>query len=191
LNKKRCVNCKKYFNADVGFLTNIGFFHSDDCRIEYGIKKTKKLLEKAQQAERKKRAKIKRDFYANDLKTRKKSAVQACHAYIRERDRNNGCITCGRSLVGVKFDAGHYIPAGNHSYTQFMEKNIHGQCVYCNQYNSGKPKEYRQALIDKYGERTVKAIERASKRKIKRTADDYLAIEKHYKDKLKSLMEKS
>ena len=129
--------------------------------------------------------KRKRKFYDNDLKTRKEAAIRACHAYIRYRDKGKCCVTCNRPLIG-KYDAGHFLKS-THSYTKFMEKNIHGQCVYCNQYNGGREKEYREALIAEYGLRTVEALERVRNRFIKRTAQDYKKIEEHYKAKLKAL----
>lgn len=125
----------------------------------------------------------KKAFQLSDIKIRKNAAVMACHAYIRARDINNGCITCDRPLTG-KFDAGHFMK-GTNSYTKFMEKNIHGQCVNCNQYNGGREREYEHVLIAKYGKLTVLALKRLRTRKIKRTANDYLLIEKHFKQKLK------
>lgn len=128
----------------------------------------------------------KKVFKASDLSVRKKAAVFHCHKYIRERDKNKGCITCGSSLVGKKFDAGHFMKS-THSFTKFMEKNIHGQCVNCNQYNGGRELEYYQAIVLIYGELTAKALMRLRSRSIKRSTDDYRAIEGYYKDKLKEL----
>ena len=88
-----------------------------------------------------------------------------------------------------KYDSGHFLKAGNHPYTRFMEKNIHSQCVNCNQYNGGREKEYKEALIIKYGQRTVDALERVRNKKVIRSADDYLAIEHYYKQKLKLMLQ--
>ena len=125
----------------------------------------------------------KKVFYASDLKTRKKGAIISCHSYIRERDKNKTCITCGVKLAGTKFDAGHFVKAGNHAYTRFMEKNIHGQCVQCNMYNGGEELKYYQFMIDVYGLLTAKALLRVRFRPIKRTCEDYKAIEDYYKAK--------
>lgn len=134
--------------------------------------------------------KEKRDYQLSDLKIRKSAAITACHAYIKARDIGCNCITCNRPLVG-KYDSGHFIKAGNHPYTRFMEKNIHSQCVNCNQYNSGKEKEYKEVLIIKYGHITVKALEKLRNKKLVRTAQDYLAIETHYKILTKELKNES
>lgn len=125
-------------------------------------------------------------FRLSDKKTRKQQAVFYCHKYIRERDKYKGCITCNRPLT-KGFHAGHFLSAGNHSFTKFMEKNIHGQCIYCNTFNGGKEKEYKEALIEKYGYLTVKALDKLKSKKIVRSAEDYLKIEKFYKNKLKML----
>jgi len=128
----------------------------------------------------------KKSFQLSDLKIRKAAAVRECHGYIKERDLGCNCITCDRPLVG-KYDSGHFLKAGNHPYTRFMEKNIHSQCVNCNQYNGGREKEYKEVLIIKYGKRTVDALEKLRNKKIVRTADDYLKIEQYYKQKRKML----
>ncbi len=128
----------------------------------------------------------KKKFQLSDIKIRKAAAINACHLYIRTRDKDSNCITCDRPLIG-KFDAGHFMK-GTNSYTKFMEKNIHGQCVNCNQYNGGREREYEHALIAKYGKLTVLALKRLRTRKIKRTANDYLLIEKHFKQKLKEMI---
>ena len=174
--KRRCRQCKTYKVADKGLLINGGFYCDIECATGYGFKNKEK-------GKKIKHAAEKKSFQLSDLKIRKAAAKKACHDYIRARDVNNGCITCNRPLIG-KFDAGHFMK-GTNSYTKFMEKNIHGQCVNCNQYNGGREREYEHVLIDKYGRLTVLALKRLRTRKIKRTANDYLLIEKHFKQKLK------
>jgi len=179
MSKKRCPHCKKYNQTKDTLKVNISFFCNIDCATSYAFKNKEK-------GRKIKHAKQKKEFQANDTKLRKKAAVMACHAYIRARDVNNGCITCGAPLTDVKFDAGHFFKSTN-SYTKFMEKNIHGQCVSCNQYNGGREREYEHALIEKYGEITVKALKKLRTKKITRTASDYLEIEKYFKSKLNDI----
>lgn len=180
-NKKRkCVNCKEYGEVDKGIVKN-SFYCSVDCMVEYGYKNRFKGAEKL-------RKQKKKAFFDNDLKTRKEAAIRACHAYIRKRDEHKGCVTCSRPLAGTKFDAGHFIKSTK-SFTKFMEKNIHGQCVYCNQYRGGEEGIYRERIIAIYGQRTLDALMKCKDRKVKRTADDYKAIEEYFKAKLKQLEE--
>jgi hypothetical protein len=56
--------------------------------------------------------------------------------YVRLRDKDKGCISCGTPLLG-KYDAGHYYSAGGNPELRFNTDNIHGQCVYCNQHRHG------------------------------------------------------
>lgn len=71
--------------------------------------------------------------------------------YIRERDKNKPCISCGKSLIG-KFDAGHYFAVGSYPNLRFNENNVHGQCVYCNQHLHGNHVEYGIQLIKRIGQ---------------------------------------
>jgi hypothetical protein len=179
MTKKRCPNCKKYNQTESALKVNISYFCNIDCATSYAFKNK----EKGRQIKHKQE---KKEHQQSDLKIRKAAAIKACHAYIKQRDLGRNCITCDRSLIG-KYDSGHFLKAGNHSYTMFMEKNIHSQCVNCNQYNGGKEKEYKEALILKYGLKTVEALERVRNRHIKRTAQDYRDIENYYKEKTKKL----
>lgn len=178
--KRKCRYCKSYKYVENGKVINGVFFCSIDHATSYAY-------EKREQGRKIKHRQEKKAFRDNDVKLRKESAIKSCHAYIRERDRKKGCITCGRPLVGVKFDAGHFLKATN-SYTKFMEKNIHGQCVHCNQYRGGEEGIYKEKIIQMYGDATLKALYRCKNKSIKRTAQDYKKIEEHYKQKLKELL---
>ena len=179
-SKRKCRECKTYSRVEDGKIINNGYFCNIDCATKYALKNRDKGRKTRHRQEKK-------AFRDNDTKIRKEAAIKACHAYIRERDKNKGCITCGASLIGVKFDAGHFLKSTN-SYTKFMEKNIHGQCVRCNQYRGGEEAIYRQRIEEIYGVRTLLALERCKSRKIKRTAQDYKKIEDYYKQKLKELV---
>ena len=181
MKRKRCRSCNDLFSP----FTSLQIACKTECAI--ALSKTKEGSDHAKKAYQRDTALMKKVFYASDIKTRKEAAKKACHEYIRERDKNKGCITCGNPL-GSKFDAGHFLK-GTNSYTKFMEKNIHGQCVNCNQYNGGREREYEHALIAKYGHITVLALKKLRTKTVKRTVDDYKAIEAHYKNKLKALGE--
>lgn len=82
------------------------------------------------------------------------------NAFIRERDRNRGCISCPSNLVE---DAGHYIHAGSKYRTsrlRFDERVIHGQCSTCNRFVGGGNKEaFRRGLVERYGEAFVEELD--------------------------------
>lgn len=52
--------------------------------------------------------------------------------FIRARDKDLPCISCG--FVKEKYQAGHFIPAGEASWDGFVfdETNVHAECPFCN-----------------------------------------------------------
>ncbi len=183
LSTLKCVNCKNRFPREQMKKFAIGNLCGIDCISEYAAKKGKKAVK---DKVKKDEALRKRVFYATDLKTRKASAKKACHDYIRARDYGKPCICCNRSL-GSKYDAGHFLESGNNPRIRYDEDNIHGQNVYCNQYQGGNSDDYRGNLIKKIGLERVERLESMKGGTIKRTCEDYKEIEKYYKNKLKSL----
>jgi hypothetical protein len=125
-------------------------------------------------------------LYANDTKTRKREAKAACHKYIRLRDLGNKCICCNRPL-GPKYDAGHWLESGNNPLIRYDEDNIHAQSVYCNQYKGGDSDDYEGNLRLKIGNERVDRLKSMKGGTMKRTAQDYKAIEDYYKAKIKLL----
>lgn len=68
------------------------------------------------------------------------------------------CITCGQKFHINMLQAGHFI-AGRANVLLFSRKFVNAQCQYCNEYNHGKPKVYRAAMIHRHGEAFVKRWE--------------------------------
>lgn len=161
----------------------LGKFCNYDCIADY----VRDNPEKIKSLRNKQIAKEKREYYASDLKTRKKAAKTACHAYIRERDKYKGCISCGAQLDGTKFDAGHLIESGNYPFLRYNENNIFGQCVHCNQHKGGNEAMAREGAEKRIGKDAVQWLYDNKNKQIKRTVDDYKEIERYYKDKLKML----
>lgn len=77
--------------------------------------------------------------------------------WIRLRDINKGCISCGSEVT----EAGHYLSAGHYSALRFNEMNTNGQCTRCNCFLSGNLIHYRQGLVKRYGEERVLMLESA------------------------------
>jgi len=129
----------------------------------------------------------KREFLKNDLRHQKKRAQTACNKYVRMRDEGMPCISCGNTNQSIKYDAGHFIPAGRSAALRFEETNIHRQCSnHCNVHLSGNYQNYRQAMIGKYGEQHVAWLEGPHEHPRWRAAD-YRRIADEYRDKLKAL----
>ncbi len=183
----KCVQCKgRYPRESMDKINNISSICKDiECKVAYAARKGKKAVKDKVKKDDNLRKKV---FYANDLKTRKAAAKKACHDYIRARDSGKLCICCGRSL-GTKFDAGHYLESGNNPQIRYDEDNIHGQSVYCNQYQGGNSDDYRGNLITKIGIDKVERLESMKGGTVKRTCEDYKEIELYYKEKLKQIKE--
>ena len=77
------------------------------------------------------------------------------NAFIRARDKELGCISCGAEVE----QAGHYHSQGHHSALRYDPINTNGQCRRCNMFLSGNLIKYRQGLVRKYGEQTVLELE--------------------------------
>lgn len=86
------------------------------------------------------------------------------NTWIRARDHNKGCISCGREVT----EAGHYFSQGHHSSLRFNEMNTNGQCTRCNCFMHGNLIEYRQGLVKRYGEDKVLLLESSARNAVKK-----------------------
>ncbi len=114
-----------------------------------------------------------------------KEAQIVFNQYIRERDKNLPCISCGRHHQG-QYHAGHYRTVGSHPELRFEESNAHKQCSVCNNHKSGNIIEYRINLKAKIGNEKLEWLEGNHDSK-KYSIDDLKDIKSIYKSKLKEL----
>lgn len=123
---------------------------SPACALEVA-RSRKEKAEKAEVRRRKEKIKTRRELLAE---------VQvAFNAYIRERDHDRPCISCGR-VNAAKWDAGHYRSVGACPELRFHEDNCHRQCARpCNQDLSGNLIEYRKGLVARIGAERVEWLE--------------------------------
>lgn len=108
------------------------------------------------------------------------------NAYIRERDKNLGCISCGSFN---EIQAGHFYSVGHFSWLRFSEDNVAGQCVRCNYHLHGNQLNYRMGLIKRIGKERVEKLElKAHLRQVNRYSRFELEVLiKYYHDKVKLL----
>jgi hypothetical protein len=141
MKPKICKQCGVKFNP----FNTLQAVCGPKCAVEFN---TKKEIEK--------RVKVmKKDSQSlNDLRSIARAAFQT---YIRMRDKNHPCISCGKS--DAKFDAGHFYSAESYTGLIFNEFNCHKQCSHCNCQLSGNLIEYRKGLIKRYGEDRLHALE--------------------------------
>lgn len=159
---RRCSWCKKKVQGDQAIVGGLRAFCSFEHLKEYqNSQKGKQYVKQAQDKEKRKQRSIAKE----KLKTAGdyvKEAQAAVNAYIRFRDRHDGCISCGsmpENKLGGTFDAGHYRSRGSAGHLRFNLLNIHKQCVRCNRYGSGQAVEYRINLIKKIGADNVEKLE--------------------------------
>jgi hypothetical protein len=113
--------------------------------------------------------------------------------WIRERDKDFPCISCGATDIELgpnMFDAGHFFSAERFSGLIFDETNVHRQCKKCNGVNMhGNLAEYRKGLSARYGEDYVFELESISdfNRVYKYSREELVEIANKYKNKLKLL----
>lgn len=111
-----------------------------------------------------------------------KIAQQVFNRYIRLRDKDKPCISCGVKAGNYRITAGHYFPSTNKSVT-FNEDNLHGQCWFnCNSSKSGNLSEYRIGLIERIGIERVEKLEIQSRETKKYTIEELKVIIKKYKE---------
>ena len=111
------------------------------------------------EAQRAKKAnKAKKEYKEQDKSLQVKLAQTIVNKYVRLRDSNKPCVSCGH-IEGRQFHAGHYESAGGNQQQRFYTLNIWKQCSICNNHLSGNLVPYRKNLIKKLGLKKVEEIE--------------------------------
>lgn len=153
LRTRKCRNCRVWYKPK----RTTQCVCSADCAFE----KTKADKAKIRAREHKQRL-----HALKPLSQIIQEAQAAVNGFVRARDKDLGCISCGKPVT----EAGHYFHAGTKyqlSRLRLDPRNIHGQCTHCNRFKGGgNQHEYRKGLIIRYGERALTEIE-----SLKRQAD--------------------
>lgn len=117
----------------------------------------------------------------------RKRMTKIFNEFIRYRDKDLPCISCGIRRVE---DAGHYWSTAQcpQASMRYYEKNVNGQCSYCNRRLEGNRQGYKKGLIKKYGEKVILELDvkRSSKQNPWRVLEYEIMID-HYKGKLKEI----
>ncbi|MDZ9599091.1 recombination protein NinG [Escherichia coli] len=194
--RRRCKCCGEFFEPKYRNQT----WCCDDCRDQLMFEQLCRDRENAMKAiERKKRRDNQREERnrkrkENQLHPRSYWIHQAqtvFNAYIRERDAQLPCISCG-TYYGDQcgWDAGHYRTVAAAGHLRFNEDNVHRQCKHCNQRLDGNIPAYRTALIRKIGLARVEALENNNEIH-KWTIEECKEIAKVYQAKLDALRRKA
>ena len=108
------------------------------------------------------------------------------NSYIRKRDQNKPCISCGKPIKG-KADAGHFFSVGAHPELRFDEDNVFRQCVPCNRHLHGNLIEYAERLPLRIGIESFEALKARRGQVSKPSIPEIQELIKHYKQKIKEL----
>ena len=172
---RKCKNCGVKFKP---IYSSLQYTCSFDCAKIYG----KKMLEKINEKERKE---IKKSLLTH--KDYLKALQKVFNSYIRLRDKNKPCISCKKPLKS-KFDAGHFFSVGGYPNVRFDLDNVHGQCVYCNQYYHGNIHEFKKGIIERIGVERFEALEiRAKQTVTKLSIEEIKEKIAYYKGLIKDL----
>lgn len=178
--KLLCRCCKERFSREAMININGGWFKDIDHATRYAQKKAAQRLMKKLHKENRER-KLKSKTRGQSLR----EAQTAFNAYIRERDKEEPCISCQRHHKG-QYHAGHYRTVGAAGHLRFNEHNCNKQCSACNNYLSGNLIQYRVNLIKKIGLENVVYLENNND-SVKWSVDFIDEVKALYKRKLKQL----
>lgn len=174
---RKCKHCKEEFEKVHGLQK---FCFKDECKKVW-IETEK---EKQWRKERK-------EWYKENetVQSLMKKLQPIFNQYIRLRDKDKPCISCGRELKG-KFDAGHFYSSGGHKSVTFNEDNVHGQCVHCNQHKHGNLHEYNEGIKERIGQARFLELRSKAQETKKYTREELRGLIVFYKEKIKQLKKK-
>jgi len=145
--KKRCRECKKLFVPTREMQSCCGY----ECEINY-ISKPKNLKNAIKQGKEKRKKELAEKY--PDKRALRKRIQAIANKYGRlmdyQRYMQEGCITCGKT--GGKVDGGHFLPTSTYPSIRYYSKQIKCQCIKCNQFQGGMPKEYDIKMRSIYGD---------------------------------------
>jgi hypothetical protein len=174
--QRRCKICRAKFTA--------AFENQRWCCPEHGaefaMQELEKKREKQTQAKEKKEraAWRKRKAAVKPLRHWEDMTQRVVNDYIRERDHDLPCISCG-TFETVQWEAGHYRSRGKASHLRYNEDNIHKQCHHCNVQMSGNQQQYRLGLVEKIGAERIEALEN-NNTPHRYTIEELEGIRRHY-----------
>ena len=171
-----CNICNKLFYSKNSLVKCCGY----DCALIYARQQQQKAIEKSQRKVKKEgleKLKTKSDYL--------KEVQVVFNAYIRKRDENKPCISCGTD-ANIKYDAGHFYSVGAYPNLRYNEDNVHRQCSNnCNVHLSGNIHEYRPRLINKIGLDRFEILEGLKRIKAHYSIEDLKELKEIYKNKIK------
>jgi len=169
---RKCKVCKAPYEQRQSFAV----WCSPACGSVLAFQRLAKVKKAAKTIERK-ADQVKRE----SMKTRAdwaREAQASFNAWIRTRDADRPCISCGRHHQG-QYHAGHYLSVGARPELRYEPLNVWKQCAPCNTHLSGNAVLFRVALVREIGIEKVEWLEGPHEPK-RYTVEQLQAIKKHY-----------
>lgn len=177
---KKCKCCPEKFIPR----TTTQTVCSPKCALQLAKQLSSRKQKQQEKAER--AAWNKRKADVKPLKHWEDATQRVVNDYIRERDRDLPCISCG-TWVTVQWEAGHFRSRGAASHLRYNEDNIHKQCHRCNAELSSNAIPYRAALVVKIGSERVEALEN-NNTPHRYTREELKSIRMHYRALMRELI---
>ena len=176
--EKKCKECETIFTP----------FRTTD-RLCFVCTKTRQAIKNLEKIKKERVKRLKVDLMT--LQDYLKKAQTEFNKYIRLRDADLPCISCGKPLRKGNVDAGHLWSAGGHSNIRFNELNVNAQCSRpCNKDKSGDVNNYRLGFVKRYGADKLAELDLIANLERRFTKDELKELAEYYKQKCKELSHK-
>lgn len=116
-------------------------------------------------------------------------AQKVFNTYIRIRDKDKPCISCGTIKQDIQWHGGHYFSVSAQSNLRFDEDNVHKQCGnYCNKNMHGNLILYSEQLPLRIGVERFEALKARRGQKVHYSIPEIKELIVKYKNKTKELL---
>ena len=180
--RKRCPSCRVMFTPARNSQAVCGEI---ECAIAHGqSEKGRAIAGKALAEVGRREIKVRKE----KLKSRAdhlREAQQAFNEWVRLRDADLPCVSCGRHHDG-QYHAGHWRSVGANPELRFEPLNVWKQCAPCNTHLSGNLVNYRISLLQLIGAEAVAWLEGPHPAR-KYTVEEIKAIKADYRAKTREL----
>ncbi len=180
--RKRCPSCRVMFTPARNSQAVCGEI---ECAIAHGqSEKGRAIAGKALAEVGRREIKVRKER----LKSRAdhlREAQQAFNEWVRLRDADLPCVSCGRHHDG-QYHAGHWRSVGANPELRFEPLNVWKQCAPCNTHLSGNLVNYRISLLQLIGAEAVAWLEGPHPAR-KYTVEEIKAIKADYRAKTREL----
>lgn len=156
----KCRHCKQRKHRESMLKVPLGAFCDSQCAAGYAIDK----VSKDRQATKRRKVREAKDRLRGDSLPHQLELTQkAFNAMIRELDKHQPCVSCGKPAGQYVLTAGHFQTVGAHPELRFDARGCHGQCGGCNsgvqKFAKGDKASTRQKftaeLVRRYGQELV------------------------------------